>query len=176
MGPHMTQQTNESSTPFLDTTHDFRLKRARCPAKPADCRSFLADYHIEARRGALVLDIHDLPAVIASAYEPITQPTSEKNLPPLPTTASRQLAVKICPYHGRDPGRYRGHGGTGAWDFSPKLGRVLVIPCASQFVEPFWHLVFDLEVEAKMYETRLVVKFVDGNTHGLVETASIQIS
>ena len=86
-----------------------------------------------------------------------------------PPNVRQWLTVKIGPNQSWDPSRWLGHSGASAWDFSPKLSRLLHIPNAVDFVERLRHLVFDLEVRAEMYEARLVVEFIDGITHILIE-------
>ena len=58
------------------------VKEARYPAKPAVRCLFLADDDIEAGRDALILDVDNFPAMIASVYKPTTQPTSEETYHP----------------------------------------------------------------------------------------------
>lgn len=146
----------------------IEVKRAIRPAKPAVCCLFLPDDHVEAGRDTLILDVHNFPAMTSSAYKSTKQPTSEENLPPRPTSTSRQLAVKIRPHKSGDSRGRWGHGGGGAWDPSSTLRRFFYIPCAVYMVKVCWHFVFDDKMQAKMHNARLIIVFENGITHDMV--------
>ena len=138
------------------------------PANPAIYCLYLADDDIKTGRDTLILDVENFPAMTSSVHKPTKQPTSEENLPPRPTSTSRQLAVNVGPHKcGNSRGRC-GHGDGGAWDASPTLERLLDVPCAVHMVEGCGHFVLDDKMLTKMDDAGLMIVFENGITHVVV--------